>query len=52
MEAAKLTGVARETIRRWERTGRVPAREGIVKLARLYGVTLEKFLRAEKLRQG
>ncbi|HEX5222010.1 MAG TPA: helix-turn-helix transcriptional regulator [Verrucomicrobiae bacterium] len=52
MEVAELTGVARATLRRWERTGRVPAREEIVRLSKLYGVTLDKFLRTEKIRQG
>jgi len=52
MEVAKLTGIARATLRRWERTGRVPAREEIVRLSRLYGITLDKFLRAGKIRQG
>jgi transcriptional regulator with XRE-family HTH domain len=52
MEVAEKTGVPRATLRRWERTGRLPAREEIVKLSQFYGVTVEKFLRAEKIRQG
>jgi len=51
-EVAELTGIPRATLRRWERAGRLPAREEIVKLARLYEVTIEKLLRADKLRQG
>ena len=52
MEVSEITGVPRATLRRWERTGRLPAREGIVRLAKLYGVSLQKFLRAEKISQG
>ncbi len=52
MEVAEKTGIPRATLRRWERTGRLPSREEIVKLSRLYGMTVEKFLRVEKIRQG
>ena len=52
MEVSEITGVPRATLKRWERTGRIPARESIVRLAKLYGVSLQKFLRAEKISQG
>jgi transcriptional regulator with XRE-family HTH domain len=50
-EVTEITHIPRATLRRWERTGRLPGREGIVRLAKLYGITLEELLRAEKIRQ-
>lgn len=50
-QVSKLTGIPRPTLKRWERTGLIPAREAIVRLAKVYRVPLEKLLRAEKVRQ-
>jgi hypothetical protein len=35
----------------WERTGNLAGRRQILKLARLYGVSVQKLLRVEKLRE-
>jgi hypothetical protein len=35
----------------WERSGNITGRKQILKLAKIYGVSVQKFLRAEKSRQ-
>jgi transcriptional regulator with XRE-family HTH domain len=47
-EAAKLIGVPRTTLMHWERTGNLTGRKHIIKLAGIYGVSVQKFLRVEK----
>ncbi len=48
-EAAKVTGIPRTTLTTWERTGELPGRKAIFRLAKAYGVSLQKLLRIEKL---
>jgi transcriptional regulator with XRE-family HTH domain len=47
-EVAKLAGVPRTTLMHWERTGNLTGRKHIIKLARIYGVSVQKLLRVEK----
>jgi transcriptional regulator with XRE-family HTH domain len=48
-EAAELAGIPRTTLTTWERTGELPGRKEIVRLAKAYGVSIQKLLRAEQL---
>ena len=48
-EAAKISGIPRTTLTTWERTGDLPGRAEIVRLAKTYGVSIPRLLRAEKL---
>jgi len=50
-EVAKQSGIPRTTLMYWERSGNITGRRQILKLAKIYGVSVQKFLRAEKLRQ-
>jgi transcriptional regulator with XRE-family HTH domain len=45
---AKRSGIPRTTLMYWERTGNLPARKSILKLAKIYGVSVQKLLRVEK----
>jgi transcriptional regulator with XRE-family HTH domain len=45
---AKLSGIPRTTLMYWERTGSLTGREKILKLAKIYKVSVQKLLRAEK----
>jgi len=47
-EAANFAEMPRSTLMHWERTGNLTARKQIIKLASLYGVSVEEFLRVEK----
>lgn len=48
-EAAKLTGIPRTTLTTWERTGDMPGRREISRLAKAYKVSIQRLLRIEKL---
>jgi transcriptional regulator with XRE-family HTH domain len=48
-EVAMATGIPRTTLTTWERTGELPGRAEIVRLAKAYKVSLQRLLRAEKL---
>jgi transcriptional regulator with XRE-family HTH domain len=50
-EVAKQSGIPRTTLMYWERSGNITGRRQILKLAKIYGVSVQKFLRAEKSRQ-
>jgi len=50
-ETAKQSGIPRTTLMYWERSGNISGRKQILKLAKIYGVTVQKLLRAEKSRQ-
>jgi transcriptional regulator with XRE-family HTH domain len=50
-EASKQCGVPRTTLMYWERSGNISGRKHILKLAKIYGVSVQKLLRAEKSRQ-
>jgi transcriptional regulator with XRE-family HTH domain len=47
-EVARRTGIPRTNLMYWERSGNLVGRKQILKLAELYGVSLEKLLRSEK----
>ena len=49
-EVAKRSGIPRTTLMYWERTGNLAGRAQIMKLARIYKVSVQKLLRAEKHR--
>jgi transcriptional regulator with XRE-family HTH domain len=49
-EVSKLAGIPRTTLMYWERSGNMAGREQILKLAKIYGVSVQKLLRAEKKR--
>ena len=48
---SKRTGIPRTTLMYWERSGNLTGRKQILKLAKIYGVSIQKLLRAEKARQ-
>ena len=48
-EAAKLTGIPRTTLTTWERTGEMPGRKEISRLAKAYRVSIPRLLRIEML---
>lgn len=48
-EAAKVSGIPRTTLTTWERTGDLPSRKEIVRLAKAYHVSLQRLLRTTKL---
>jgi len=50
-EVSKVTGIPRTTLMYWERTGNLAGRKQILKLAKLYRVSVPKLLRADKPRQ-
>ena len=50
-EAAKQSGIPRTTLMYWERSGNITGRKQILKLAKTYGVSVQKFLSTEKSRQ-
>jgi transcriptional regulator with XRE-family HTH domain len=50
-EAAMQSGIPRTTLMYWERSGNITGRKQILKLAKTYGVSVQKLLRAEKDRQ-
>jgi transcriptional regulator with XRE-family HTH domain len=50
-EVAKQSGIPRTTLMYWERSGNITGRRQILKLAKIYGVSVQKFLRVEKSRQ-
>jgi transcriptional regulator with XRE-family HTH domain len=47
-DVSKRSGIPRTTLMYWERTGNLVGRKQIIKLAKLYGVSVEKLLRLEK----
>jgi transcriptional regulator with XRE-family HTH domain len=47
-EVSQKTGIPRTNLMYWERSGNLAGRKQIIKLAKLYGVSLEKLLRSEK----
>ena len=47
-EVAKKTGIPRTNLMYWERSGNLVGRKQIMKLAKLYGVSVEELLRSEK----
>jgi transcriptional regulator with XRE-family HTH domain len=48
-EASQLTGIPRTTLTTWERTGEMPGRREIFRLARAYGISMQRLLRIEKM---
>jgi len=48
-EAARVTGIPRTTLTTWERTGDLPGRREIFRLAKAYKVSIQRLLRIEKL---
>jgi transcriptional regulator with XRE-family HTH domain len=48
-EASRLTGIPRTTLTTWERTGEMPGREEIFRLAKAYGISIPRLLRIEKI---
>jgi transcriptional regulator with XRE-family HTH domain len=48
-EAARLTGIPRTTLTTWERTGDMPGRKEIFRLAKVYRVSIQRLLRIEKI---
>jgi len=48
-EAARLTGIPRTTLTTWERTGDMPGRREIFRLAKAYRVSILRLLRTDKL---
>jgi transcriptional regulator with XRE-family HTH domain len=50
-DASRVTGIPRTTLTTWERTGEMPGREEIFRLAKAYGVSIPRLLRIEKLTQ-
>lgn len=50
-EAAKVTGIPRTTLTTWERTGDMPGRKEIFRLAKAYRVSIQRLLRTDKLDQ-
>ncbi len=48
-EAAKLSGIPRTTLTTWERTGDMPGRAEIFRLAKAYRVSIPRLLRIDKL---
>jgi len=50
-EVSKLSGIPRTTLMYWERTGSLVGRAQILKLAKIYGVTIPKLLRADSARK-
>ena len=48
---SKRTGIPRTTLMYWERNGNLIGRRQILKLAKIYGVSVQKLLRVEKSRQ-
>ncbi len=47
-DVSKKTGIPRTTLMHWERTGKLAGRSHIIKLAGIYGVSVQKLLRVEK----
>jgi transcriptional regulator with XRE-family HTH domain len=45
-EVSRKTGIPRTTLMYWERTGNLAGRKQILKLAKTYGVSVQKLLRA------
>lgn len=50
-EVSRQSGIPRTTLMYWERTGNLAGRKQILKLARIYGVSVTKLLRVDKLRE-
>lgn len=50
-DASRLTGIPGTTLTTWERTGEMPGREEIFRLAKAYNVSIPRLLRIEKLTQ-
>jgi transcriptional regulator with XRE-family HTH domain len=50
-EVSKLSGIPRTTLMYRERTGNLAGRKQILKLAKIYGVSVQKLLRVEKTPQ-
>jgi HTH-type transcriptional regulator/antitoxin HipB len=44
-EVSKKTGIPRTNLMYWERSGNLVGRKQIIKLAKLYGISVEKLLR-------
>jgi DNA-binding transcriptional regulator YiaG len=45
-EVSRLTGIPRTTLMHWERTGHLLGRKQIMKLAKVYRISVQKLLRA------
>jgi len=48
---SKQSGIPRSNLMYWERSGNLIGRKQILKLAKIYGVSVQKLLRIEKPRQ-
>jgi transcriptional regulator with XRE-family HTH domain len=49
-EVARRSGIPRTTLMYWERTGNLAGREQILKLSKIYKVSVQKLLRVERKR--
>ena len=47
-EVSSLSGIPRTTLMNWERTGNLAGRAQMLKLAKIYAVSVQKVLRVEK----
>lgn len=47
-ELSEITGIPQSTLVYWERTGKLPGRETIIKMAKAFGVPVQKLLRVDK----
>jgi transcriptional regulator with XRE-family HTH domain len=50
-EVSKQSGIPRTTLMYWERSGNITGRKQILKLAKIYRVSVQKLLRVEKVPQ-
>jgi HTH-type transcriptional regulator/antitoxin HipB len=50
-EVSKRTGIPRTTLMYWERSGNLIGRKQILKLAKIYGISVQKLLRVEEKQQ-
>jgi transcriptional regulator with XRE-family HTH domain len=49
-EVSKRSGIPRTSLMYWERSGNLAGRQHILKLAKIYGVSVQKLLRSERNR--
>jgi len=50
-DLSRLTGIPRTTLMYWERTGNLAGRKQILKLAKVYEISVTKLLRADTSRE-
>ena len=47
-ELSKITGIPQSTLVYWERSGKLTGREIIIKMAKAFGVSMQKLMRVVK----